>query len=90
LKPLNFKNDSDMKNELWDKLEMFVNTPLIEMAIPHFVNELQEQLTPEELEPLGNLAEMLTKMFSKKTEISARKTIEGLIHLAKLGVIKKK
>lgn len=79
-----------MENELWDKLEMFVGTPLVTMAIPHYVNEIQEQLTLEQLQPLGDLTEMLTKRFSEKSETPAKKIIEGLIHLAKLGVIKKK
>jgi hypothetical protein len=79
-----------MENELWDKLEMFVGTGLVKMAIPHYVNEIQEQLSPEQLEPLGDLTEKLTEMFSKKSQTTAKETIEGLIHLAKLGVIKKK
>ncbi|OAE90318.1 hypothetical protein [Flavobacterium psychrophilum] len=78
-----------MKNELWNKLEMFIGTPLVNMAIPHYVNEIEQQLTPEQLEPLGDLTEMLTERFSEKTDTPAKEIINGLIHLAKLGVIKK-
>lgn len=79
-----------MDNELWNKLEMFVGTGLVKMAIPHYVNEIQEQLTPGQLEPLGDLTELLTKMFSEKPSTSAKEVIEHFIYLAKLGVIKKK
>ena len=77
-------------NELWDKLDMFVGTNLLNIAIPHFINELQERLTPEQLEPLGNLEEMLTGIFSKKSDISAKKRIDFYVDLAQKGVIKKK
>ncbi len=78
-----------MENELWNKLELFVGTPLVNMAIPHYVNEIQEQLTPEKLEPLGDISVMLTKMLSVKTDVSARQSVENLIYLAKKGAIKK-
>ncbi|MCV9929486.1 hypothetical protein OIU83_17630 [Flavobacterium sp. LS1R49] len=77
-------------NELWDKLDMFVGTNLLSTAIPHFINEFQERLTPEQLAPLGDLNEMLTNTFSVKTDRSAKEVINGYIHLAKLGVIIKK
>jgi hypothetical protein len=79
-----------MENELWNKLEMFVGTGLVNMAVPHYVNEIQEQLTPGQLEPLGDLTEMLTKMFAVKSDTPARKSVEDLIYFAKLGVVKKK
>lgn len=79
-----------MDNELWDKLEMFVGTGMVKLAIPHYVNYIQEQLTPEQLEPLGDLTLLLTDMFSEKREITAKETVKHLIELAKLGVIKKK
>jgi diaminopimelate epimerase len=79
-----------MENELWNKLEMFVGTGLVNMAVPHYVNEIKEQLTTEQLEPLGDLTEMLTNMFSVKSEVTARQSVEHLIHLAKLGVVKQK
>lgn len=79
-----------MENELWNKLEMFVGTELVKMAIPHYVNEIQEQLTPEQPEPLGDLTEKLTKMFSKKMDHPAKFYIDGLIDLAKQGAVKKK
>ena len=79
-----------MENELWAKLEMFVATPLVNIAIPHYVNEMQNELTAEQLEPLGDLTEMLTKMFSEKSSTPAKEIIEHLIYLAKNGYIKKK
>lgn len=79
-----------INDELWEKLEMFVGTNLLNLAIPHFVNELQERLTPKQLEPLGDLDEMLTKLFSEKSDISAKKRIDFYVDLAQKGVIKKK
>ena len=79
-----------MENELWDKLEKFVGTPLVSFAIPHYVNEIENQLSPEQIEPLGDLHHSLTEMFSTKKDEPAKFYIEGLIDLAKRGVIKKK
>lgn len=79
-----------MDNELWDKLEMFVGTGMVKLAVPHYVNYIHEQLTPEQLEPLGDLTLLLADMFSEKREITAKETVKHLIELAKLGVIKKK
>jgi hypothetical protein len=79
-----------MENEVWDKLELFVGTPLVNIVIPHYVNEIQEQLTSEQLEPLGDITVLVTKILSVKSDIPARKSVENLIYLAKKGVIKKK
>ena len=78
-----------MENELWEKLEMFVGTSLVSLAIPHYVNEIESQLSADQIEPLGDLHQSLTEMFSTKKEKPAKFYIDRLIDLAKRGVIKK-
>jgi hypothetical protein len=77
-------------SENWDKLEMFIESGAPELAIPHLVKEVQQQLTPEQLLPLGDLTETFLGIFSKKTDTPARKFIAFFIDMAQKGVIKKK
>ena len=77
-------------SQLWDKLEKFIENGAGALAVPHVVNEIQEQLTPEQLEPLGDLTEAFLGFFSKKSETRPRDFVAHFIDMAKQGVIKKK
>ena len=78
----------DSKN--WDRLEQFIDNGAVALAVPHIVKEIQEQLTSEQLEPLGDLTESLLNIFSKKSNARPRVFVAGFIEMAKKGAIKNK
>ena len=77
-------------SKLWDKLFKFVENGAGALAVPYVVNEIKEQLTPKQLEPLGDLTETFLGIFSKKTDTRTRDFVAAFIDMAKQGVIKKK
>jgi hypothetical protein len=74
----------------WDRLERFIENGAGLLAVPHVVHEIKDQLTPEQLEPLGDLTEVFIGFFSKKMETRPRDFVAHFIDMAKQGVIKKK
>ena len=79
-----------IESKTWDRLEMLIENGAEALAVPHIVNEIQEQLTPEQLQPLGDLTETFLNIFSKKSDTRPRVFVAGFIEMAKKGVMKKK
>lgn len=51
--------------------------------------EIEKQLTPEQIEPLGDLHSLASKMLENKPE-DIKKLISGLVYMAQKGVLKKR
>ncbi|MFZ4545962.1 MAG: hypothetical protein ACOYN4_00925 [Bacteroidales bacterium] len=79
-----------MDKELWDKCQILIDGGLVELIVDLLVKEVEDNLNPEQLKPLGELRPLFIKMFSEKRDISAEKFLAGFIDLAKRGVIKER
>lgn len=76
-----------MNDELWKKCQMMIDAGFIDMVAHLLVKEVQENLTVDQLKPLGDLNSFFLKAFSKKQDMSAKKFVNGFIDLARKGVI---
>lgn len=78
-----------MDNDVLERLQALVKGGLGYLVVGQIVEYIESQLTPEQLAPLGNLNTAINKMVSKP-DTDIKLLINGLIELAKRGVIKER
>lgn len=78
-----------MENELWNKIQMFIDAGRADMVIHLLVEEMEQNLSPKQIQQLGDLKTSLLGIFSgeNKPKISAKEFIAGFIDLVKQGAI---
>lgn len=78
-----------MDDQLWDKVQMFIDSGHADMVVHLLVEEMEQNLSPKQMEQLGDLKTKLSDIFSgdNKPQVSAKKFIEGFIDLVKRGAI---
>ena len=78
-----------MDNQLWDKVQMFIDAGQIEMVVHLIIDEMKSNISEKQFEQLGDLKSSLINVFSgdKKTDTPAKEFIDGFIYLIKQGAI---
>lgn len=78
-----------MDDQLWEKVQMFIDAGQTEMIVHLIINEMESNLSKKQIEQLGDLKTKLISIFSgdKKPEVSAKEFINGFIDLIKRGAI---
>lgn len=78
-----------MDNQLWDRVQMFIDAGRADMVVHLLVDEMRNNLSPLQIQQLGDLEKSLTEIFSgdNKTSVSAKEFIGGFIDLVKRGAI---
>ncbi|AWL78651.1 hypothetical protein DKB58_06685 [Capnocytophaga canimorsus] len=81
-----------MDEQLWEKIQMFIDAGLIGMVSHLLVEEVEQQLTPEQLEPLGDLNHLFLTIFARENNFKTpvKTFVAGLVYMAKTGAIVKK
>ena len=78
-----------MDDQLWEKVQMFIDAGQIGMVVHLIVKEFEAQLSEKQFEQLGDLQDRLINIFSgdKKPDLPAKVFIDGFIDLIKRGAI---
>ncbi|MEI7486944.1 MAG: hypothetical protein WCJ72_05955 [Chryseobacterium sp.] len=78
-----------MDDQLWDKIQMFIDVNQIEMVVHLIIDYMQTKLSDKQIEQLGDLRGSLIGMFSgsKKSDVPAKTLINGFIDLIERGAI---
>lgn len=78
-----------MDNQLWDKVQVFIDAGRVDMVVHLLVEEMEQNLSPVQIQQLGDLNTKLSDIFSgdNKPQTSAKEFIAGFIDLVKQGAI---
>ncbi len=77
-----------MSNELWEKIQMFINANQIELVSHHLVEEMKQNLSTKQISQLGDLNSTFVKVFSGDDRpISAKAFIVHFTNLVREGAI---
>lgn len=79
-----------MTDEQWNTCQSQIEAGQIEDVLPVLKEELLNELSEEQLQPLGDLDESLRSVLSNPTSTPIRTLILALIEFAKKGMIKVK
>lgn len=79
-----------MTDEQWNTCQSLIEAGQIEAVLPVLKEELLNELSEEQLLPLGDLDESLRSVLSNPTSTPIKTLIFALIEFAKKGMIKVK
>lgn len=74
-----------MEKELWKKCQLLVDTGCGDMVLHLYIKELQNKLTTEQFEKLGDVSVHLTRVMATKANM--KHVIQVFLDLSKKGVI---
>ena len=74
-----------MDKELWDRCQMLVDAGMGHIVKHLYVEEIETNLTAEQLAKLGDISSMLDRTMTAKQNM--KQLIDAIIELSKRGVI---
>lgn len=74
-----------MENEIWDRCQMLVDAGLGHLVVHLYEEELEKNLTAEQLQRLGDIQPFLKEMMEKKTKM--KDVISALVIMSREGAI---
>ncbi len=75
-----------MEKELWDNAQLLVGAGLGHLVKHLYIEELEQELTPEQLEKLGDLPSLIGRMLESKPS-NVKDLIDRIVYLSREGAI---
>lgn len=76
-----------MEKLLWNKCQQFIEAGQMDLAIPMLIKELQDNLTEEQFDRLGDIRRILIDTFSNKQIYTAEQLMKKIIEMTQNGYI---